>query len=110
MLEFACGGEQIEVKCIALFIKTKDSYYVVNGKLSLNSRDGQKIPWPVNQKSKSFLQRDSLFPHGNNHLAQRVFSFSPSLLPPIPLLSSVLLSVFRGWSKLSLAFVSFGII
>lgn len=84
MLEFACAGEQIEVKCIALFIKTKDNYYVVNGKLSLNSRDGQKTPWPVNQKSKPFLQRVSLFPHCNNHLAQRVFSFSPSLLPLPP--------------------------
>lgn len=60
MLELACAGEQIEVKCIALFIKTKDSHYVVNGKLKLNSRDSQRIPWPANQRSEPLLQRDSL--------------------------------------------------
>ena len=36
VLGFACAGDQTEVKCIALLIKTKDSYFVVNGKLSLN--------------------------------------------------------------------------
>lgn len=37
VLGSACAGDQTEVKCIALLIKTKDGYHVVNGKLSLNS-------------------------------------------------------------------------
>ena len=37
VLGSACAGDQTEVKCIALLIKTKDSYHVVNGKSSLNS-------------------------------------------------------------------------
>lgn len=44
MLECACAVEQIEVKYIALFIKTEDRDYVVNGELRLNSRDGQTTP------------------------------------------------------------------
>lgn len=37
VLGSACARDQTEVKCIALLIKTKDGYHVVNGKLSLNS-------------------------------------------------------------------------
>lgn len=76
---------------------------MVKDKLSLNLRDGQKIPWPVNQKA-SLPCSKTLFSLSAITTWHRGFSLPHFLAPPI-----ISASQF-SWAGQSLGFEYFGII